>query len=447
MDLTAWQQAQSAVLGSLLIDPDHTAGLVFAQARAEHFSDVGMRHVFEAARDLWREKRPVDPVTVLASAGDAYAPLIEGCMRTTPTANNVEVYLDLISRSAKLSAIQTAALRISETEDLNSAAAAYEDLGRSLRDLDGFEDQSLADLIGRWCDRMQDRTPPDYLCFGIEQLDGYLNVSRGKFVILAADSSVGKTALALQFAYHMAESGKKVGFFSLETDADTLTDRLLAEVQTAAVDLPRAKRKQIRDEDWKRVTALAMREAAGRIRILNKFRTVDQIRGRTIMRGFDVVFVDYVQLLEAAGKERWDIVTNISIGLHRMAQELGVTVIGLSQITPASKDQKRAPSKDDLRESRQLKHDADVILIMSISTEGAGVFRELQVAKNKDGPLGRMLLDFDPEHMSFRYRPPREGSPVAGQLRAEGRKVKRRAAEGQVTFTELPEGEGGDLPF
>lgn len=447
MDLTAWQQAQSAVLGSLLIDPDRTAGLVFAQARAEHFSDAGMRHVFEAARELWREKRPVDPVTVLASAGDAYAPLIEGCMRTTPTANNVGIYLDLIRQSAKLSAIQTAALRISETEDLGAAAAAYEDLGRSLRDLDGFEDLSLADLIGRWCDRMQDKTPPDYLRFGIEQLDGYLNVSRGKFVILAADSSVGKTALALQFAYHMAEAGKKVGFFSLETDADTLTDRLLAEIQTAAVDLPRSKRKQVREEDWKRVTALAMREAAGRIRILNKFRTVDQIRGRTIMRGFDVVFVDYVQLLEAAGKERWDIVTNISIGLHRMAQELGVTVIGLSQITPASKDQKRAPSKDDLRESRQLKHDADVILIMSISTEGAGVFRELQVAKNKDGPLGRMLLDFDPEHMSFRYRPPMEGSPVAGQLRAEGRKVKRRAAEGQVTFTERPEGEGGDLPF
>ena len=69
------------------------------------------------------------------------------------------------------------------------------------------------------------------------------------------------------------------------------------------------------------------------------------------------------------------------------------------------------------------------------------------MAKNKDGPLGRMLLDFDPEHMSFRYRPPMEGSPVAGQLRAEGRKIKRRAAEGQVTFTELPEGEGGDLPF
>ena len=448
MDLNARRQAEAAVIGSLLIDPDKVAGLVFSRGRAEHFSDAALRHVFEASRGLWTERRPLDPVTILAAAGGEYEKLLAECMQTTPTAANVEIYLGLIRDAAKLSAIQTAALAITTSDDLAAAAAAYEELGTRLRDLDEFEDLSLEDLIGRYCDRMGDKTPPDYLHFGIPQLDELLNVSRGKFVILAADSSVGKTALALQFAYYLAETGKKVGFFSLETDADTLTDRLLAEVQTAGVNLPRSKHKALSDRDWKQVANTAMRAAARRIRVLNKFRTVEQIRGRTIMRGFDVVFVDYVQLLEAQGRERWDIVTNISIGLHRMAQELGVTVIGLSQITPASKGQKSAPSKDDLRESRQLKHDADVILIMSISPEGAGVFRELQVAKNKDGPLGRMLLDFDPEHMSFSYRPPLEaGSNVGKQLRAEGRKVKRRNIDGQETFTELPDDAGGDLPF
>lgn len=447
MDLTAWQHAQSAVLGSLLIDPEHVAGLVFSTARAEHFGDPAMRHVFEAARGLWQERQPVDPVTVLSAAGGAYRQLVEDCMRLTPTAANVESYLALIRDASKLHTIRSAAMAIAASDDLNAAAEAYEDLGSRLRDLDQFEDQSLEELIGRWCDRMQDGTEPDYLHFGIEQLDRLLNVGRGKFVILAADSSVGKTALALQFAYHMAEQGKKVGFFSLETDADTLTDRLLAEAQTAAVELPRSKRKQLRAEDYRRATGVAMRETAKRIRILNRFRSVEQIRGRTVMRGFDVVFVDYVQLLEAPGRERWDIVTNISIGLHRMAQELGVTVVGLSQITPASKDRKTAPSKDDLRESRQLKHDADVILIMSLSSEGAGTFRELQVAKNKDGPLGRMLLDFDPEHMSFAYRAPETASEVGRSLRAEGRKAKRRAVEGQESFAELPDGEGGELPF
>ena len=447
MDLKGWQQAQVAVLGSLLIDPEHTAGLVFSTARSEHFGDPALRHVFEAARGLWEDKKPVDAVTVLSSAGGAYAQIVEECMRVTPTAANVEIYLELIRDAAKLDAIHQAAREIGEAEELGAAATAYESLGGRLRDLDQYEDRSFAELIGRWADRMQDPTPPDYLRFGIEQLDGYLNVGRGKFVILAADSSVGKTALALQFAWHMAAQGKKVGFFSLETDADTLTDRLLAEAQTAAVALPRSKRKQLGERDWRAATAAADRPAAGRLRILNRFRSVEQIRRRTIMRGFDVVFIDYVQLLEAPGRERWDIVTNISIGLHRMAQELGVTVIGLSQITPAAKGAKSAPSKDDLRESRQLKHDADVILIMSLSSEGSGMFRELQVAKNKDGPLGRMLLDFDPEHMTFSYRAPETASETGKHLRADGRKIKRRAADGQQSFADLAEDEGGELPF
>ena len=448
MDLNAWRDAQGAVIGSLLIDPEHVAGLVFSQARAEHFGDAALRHVFEAARDLWQDRRPVDAVTVAAAAGADYRQLIMDSMISTPTAANVESYLALIRDAAKLSAIRTAAMAIATSDDLEQAAAAYEELGSRLRDMEGFEDLSLADLIGRYCQRMEDKTPPDWLRFGIEELDRLLNVGRGKFVILAADSSVGKTALALQFAYHLAETGKKVGFFSLETDADTLTDRLLAEVQTAAVALPRSKQKALSDQDWRSVTGVAMRKAAQRIRVLNRFRTVEQIRGRTIMRGFDVIFVDYVQLLEAEGRERWDIVTNISIGLHRLAQETGVTVVGLSQITPASKDRKTAPTKDDLRESRQLKHDADASLIMSISREGSGIFRELQVAKNKDGPCGRMLLDFDPEHMSFSYRAPAEsGSGVGAQLRAEGKKVRQRNVAGQTGFEDLPDDAGGELPF
>lgn len=449
MDLNAWKQAQGAVIGSLLIDPEHTSGLIFSQARPDFFADQSLRHVFTAAREIWAEGRPVDAVTVCAALGGGYDKLLAECMTATPTAANVESYLVICRDAAKLSAIQTAAMAITTSDSLSEAAEAYEQLGTRLRDLDEFEDVTLAELISRYCDRLSDTTPPDYLRFGIEQLDKLLNVSPGKFVILAADSSVGKTALALQFAYHIAETGKKVGFFSLETDADTLADRILAEKQTAAVNLPRTKAKALNDRDWKAVMALADRAAAKRLDVLNKFRTVEQIRGRTIMRGFDVIFIDYVQLLEAQGRERWDIVTNISIGLHRMAQELGVTVIGLSQITPPSKDQKKAPSKDDLRESRQLKHDADVILIMSMSPEGAGVFRELQIAKNKDGPLGRMLLDFDAEHMSFNYRPPAQKSPYAEVAKAARKAARetRSNIDGQAGFEDLDESTTGPLPF
>ena len=113
------------------------------------------------------------------------------------------------------------------------------------------------------------------------------------------------------------------------------------------------------------------------------------IRARTLMRKFDVIFIDYVQLIDAPGQERWDIVTGISMSLHRMAQQLGVTVVGLSQITPAQKGGKQAPTKDDLRESRQLKQDADFILLLYPDTdeEAPPNTRILEIAKNKDGRL------------------------------------------------------------
>ena len=146
------------------------------------------------------------------------------------------------------------------------------------------------------------------------------------------------------------------------------------------------------------------------------------------MRKFEVIFVDYVQLIDAPGQERWDIVTGISMSLHRMAQQLGVTVVGLSQITPAQKGGKQAPTKDDLRESRQLKQDADVIMILSPSTEEGDPpnTRILDVAKNKDGQCGSVKLRFEPQHMTFT-----ELITISG-MRAEGQAIKnQRISEGK----------------
>ena len=106
---------------------------------------------------------------------------------------------------------------------------------------------------------MSDSTPPNYLSWGMEKLDKVLAVSPGKFVILAADSSVGKTALALQFAYHIAASGKRVGFFSIETDKESITDRLMAERQLAGIPLPSTKAKNLTEDDLRRAGDAGMR--------------------------------------------------------------------------------------------------------------------------------------------------------------------------------------------
>lgn len=448
MDLRAWQEAQLSVIGSLLIDPKRCAGEIFQRAKSQHFSDPTALHIFESARRLWTDDKPLDPVTILNAAGGQYADYIKQAAVTTPTIANLSEYLDIIRNSARLNSLQTAAMQIINCNSEKDAAEIFEKMGQQLMNSEDIEDLSWNELVHDYLDRMAEQSAPDYLSWGIPELDKELKVSQGKFVILAADSSVGKTALALQFAYHIASTGKRVGFFSLETDAQSLTDRLMAEHQTAQVALPRTKAHALSEKDYSRVSEAGRISSGIPLRIIRKAETIEQIRARTIMRRFDVIFIDYVQLINGPGRERWDIVTNISIQLHRMAQQLGVTVIGLSQITPPSKDSKKAPSKDDLRESRQLKHDADVILIMSLSEEGSGTFRELNIAKNKDGGLGYMLLDFDAEHMSFSYRPPPKPNPYAEVQKAarKASKVKRGSIDGQAGFDEYS-GPGDDNPF
>lgn len=445
MDLTAWKRAQESVIGALLIDPDYSAGLIFQSAKASHFGETELRHVFEAARELWNENRQLDAVTILDRAGSEYEQLLRDCMINTPTARNLPAWLEICQDSARLTAMQAEALAIVNADRADDAAAAWERMGTMLQDADQGEDLSLGELIGDYCDRMQDKRPVRYLNWGIESLDRDLYVSGGQFGVIAADSSVGKTALALQFAYHMAADGHRVGFFSLETPKENLEDRLLAQYQVAGIPLPITKRKKLTDEDLRAAGEAGIRSDQIYLRILRNYETLERIRAKTIQRRFDVIFIDYVQLIDAPGRERWDIVTNISMGLHRMAQQLGITVIGLSQITPAVKGQK-APTKDDLRESRQLKQDADFILLLYPDTE-EGVpptARVLEIAKNKDGRCARLRMDFEPEHMTFKYH-----AKTMPELWSEGRAVKnlqkvKKPKAGE--FVELP-GRGDDLPF
>ena len=420
--VTTWQEAQRTVIGSLLLEPEARAGEIFTRTKAEHFGDPELRHVFEAALRLWSADRPIDPVTVMAEAGGDYRKTIAQSMEATPTAANVVEWIGIMKDCARLSAMQKAAFRIINTDDTRQAEAAYEEMGRLLEGTQDVEDFTVTELISQYLDRMQSEEKPDYLNWGIEALDQILAVSPGKFVILAADSSVGKTALALQFAYHFAAQGKRVGFFSIETDRDSLADRLMAEKQVAAIPLPSTKRKSLNDQDFQRAAQAGARSDGVPLRIHRRAETLEAIRARTVMRKHEVIFIDYVQLIDAPGQERWDIVTNISMGLHRMAQNLGVTIVGLSQVTPAQKGGKQAPTKDDLRESRQLKQDADVIMILSPSTddEDPADTRVLQVAKNKDGRCGKIKLRFEAEYMTFTQL------VTMGDLYSEGRTKKNR---------------------
>ena len=429
--LNAWEQAQYSVIGSLLRAPDEWAGEIFQSATPAMFGNKALRHVFEAAREIWSAGTPVDPVTLGAKAGKEYSQTIVDCVNLTPTAVNCGAYLKILQEQARLSAMQVEALSISTAETVEDATESYEKIGKLLAATEDIEDYSLTEMIGMYLDRMNDPTPPDYLHFGMDRLDSALAVTPGMFLIIGADSSTGKTALALQFAVHIAKAGKRVGFFSLETPQEPLQNRILSQHQLAGIPVPSSQQKKLTDEDYARAAQAGILSQDIPLRVIRKANTLEKIRARTLQRRFEVIFIDYVQLIDVQGKERFDVVTRISMGLHRMAQELGIVIVGLSQVTPPEKGKKVKITVDDLRESRQLKQDADIVLLMTKATgkDDPPEARILEVAKNKDGRRPKLRLNFDPTHMTFTPLITMDDIRSDGRLVRQQQEMHRKAQE------------------
>lgn len=456
-------EAEQAVVGAMLIDP-RCVPVVMQQLREPDFSVPELRSVFGAIRGLFLERAAIDAVIVLDRLGSqSYSPLLSDLMRMTPTAANVEEYTRIVHEGAQLRQIQDLAWQIAqEATTLETARAMLSGAVGLLADRQADRDRSYTELLHDALDRQNDKTPPDWLDWGFPGLREKLMTSPGKFVILGADSSVGKTALSLQFALAFARQGRRVGFYSYETSLADVADRMIA--NDADVSLGRVKGKKLGAAEVMRIMAAGERSEKLDLRILETARyTVDDIRARTVSRGFDVIFIDYLQLIPNRQRDRYQAVTEISMQLHALAQELHVTIVALSQVTVPElnkKGERRYLTKDDLRDSGQLKMDADAVMLLDLSDpKDMSSNRVLIVDKNKDGELAHLTLSFDPTRMRFAYVPPPVGTDQAKadarnatmDRNAAERKEKEAAKEkteidGQGSFVEL-EDDDGPLPF
>ena len=460
MDLIQSYDAQVAVLGSLLLEPEKLGGEIMHAVSPDDFGTPTLRNLFRAAREIYLEGSPLDPVTLVSRAGAAYDKTVRDILVATPTAANWEAYVGILKEGAKIDRLHKLAEELLETNTLEAGRKLLAQAEDILTERPGRRAANYTELVSAYCDRQNDSSPPDYLDWGIEQLNRHLSVSPGRFVILGADSSVGKTAFALQLAYNIACTGKRVGFFSYETSNEDAADRILA--NTADVNLPRTKKKCLTAADWERVASEGVRSGRIPLTVVETAGCgVDDLRTEILAGRYQVVFIDYIQLIPGRASDRWQVVTEVSMALHTMAQQLGVTIIALSQVTPPETDKngkRRALRKGDLRESRQLINDADVILMMDLTDPNdTASLRVLQVDKNKDGPVGRMYLSFDPEHMRFKPENPPPGESyrrVMGALaeqrreqQAQRRAEKQAAIDGQARLEELPDNVGGPLPF
>ena len=399
-----YEQGQRAVLGSLMLDAPHVAGLVMHRTQAEDYTGE-YRSIFQACRGLFQAGRPIDPVTVLGAAGREYYDLIQQLMVETPTAANVEAYITQTVEQAKLARLQGMSLALAGCRDLEEAQRLVAQAGRIIGGRPGVRvvtmEQGFQDFYAR------QNEPAKLISWGLDKVDDTLKAEwGGDFIVLGGYPSAGKTALSLQLAWNQARE-HRVGYFSLETKPEKLVDRAVAAV--CGVDFGRIKEHRLRPEDWSACEYRAQAFVGRNLEVIQAGGlSVVDIQALTLAGRYEIIYIDYLQLIDPEDRRRSDVeqVTQISKDLHIMAQTTGVTVCALSQLARPSNTgkQEKAPGLHSLRQSGQIEQDADGVLLLYKEEPNIPNSRRcLKIAKNKDGEAGGIAyLVLDGAHQRFR---------------------------------------------
>ena len=447
--MSDWQQdpqaqrlidAQAAVLGSMLIDSSCIAD-VLAKVNAQMFVSSTYRTIYGAIRDLFHAAKPVDLVTVGAQLRDVsgssdYDKVLVQLAEVTPTSANAMAYVDVLRRDSVVYRLREIGRALTETEDLDTCEDLVSKANAAMSAKSGVEIWGPREIWGSFVRRHSGEQPVEYIDWGFSFINELVFTGRGDYCVLGGYSSAGKTSLGLAMALRMAQK-YRVGFFSYETDKDKLSDRIMC--ARAMVDSDAIKKNALGEKEWQELAYAASKLAEGGIEIMQTsgFTPAD-IQSLAMSRHYDVVFIDYIQLVEPEGRRSWsrpEEVGAISRSLQRMAHEQGIMVVALSQLTPESGSKKNeAPTMYSLRESKQITQDADVIFLLYLEdSEDRNSRRVLKCDKNKDGRAGwYKKMVFRGNIQTF--------EPVAAPV-----STWKRPDPDQVSFKEIQD--DGTMPF
>lgn len=382
------------LLGAILIKPD-LAPYSLPDLEIEHFP-ADLQPVFAALSGLWNAKGQLDAVEACARYQEQKAAILE-CMQECEnecvrlTRDHVREWTQLVREQAALTKFQSLALQAgSALTTFADLPDLYSQMGEALTlDREEQDFKPLGELIDNYIRRLDEKAK--YIPTGIPVVDRYLNLSPGNLFIIGGRPSAGKTALSLQMACEQARRGFRVCYFSLETDPDTLTARIIA--NRLAVPLADVKAKTVPQSDLDDLAELQklplyIRSASG--------KGVGWVKAQAQRMKAQAIYIDYLQLLaDGKAKDRYQQITGISIALHELAQTTGILVVALAQLNRNAAHS--SPSTADLKESGQLEQDADAILLLSDDGEQY----QAVLAKNKEGRVGEIPLTFDKPRQRF----------------------------------------------
>ncbi|HUF21234.1 MAG TPA: replicative DNA helicase [Burkholderiales bacterium] len=429
-------EAEQSVLGGLLLDNSAWERIADLLGESD-FYRADHRVIYRHISKLVEASRPADVITVSESmestreletvGGLAY---LGALAQNTPSSANIRRYAEIVRERAIMRKLAETATEIADS--------AYNPMGREAPQLldeaesrifsiseegsrgrQGFLDMPplLTQVVER-IDLLYNRDNPSDVTgvpTGFTDLDRMTSgLQPGDLVIVAGRPSMGKTALALNIAEHVAlEAGLPVGVFSMEMSATQLVMRMLGAV--GKLDQHKVRTGRLADEDWRRLTDAVgkLNEAPIQIDETAALNALElRARARRLHRHFGklgLIVVDYLQLMSAAssGENRATEISEISRSLKALAKELNVPVMALSQLNRSLEQRpNKRPVMSDLRESGAIEQDADLILfiyrdeVYNPDTADKGR-AEVIIGKQRNGPIGTVMLTFQGEFTRF----------------------------------------------
>jgi replicative DNA helicase len=423
-------EAEQAVLGSLLLDPDAIIE-VNALLRPDDFSNDAHAVLYRIMVDLYEQRRVIDVITVLdevehrdllqRSGGRGY---VLALVDVVPTAVHVEHYSRIVERLAVLRRLIRAGSQIMgiaqrDGIDVEDALSRSEEALMAVtqrRSNSGFV--PVHDVLTSILERLdyvhEHRGAIVGTPTGFIDLDKILGgLQRSDLIILGARPAHGKTALALGMCHNAAVRFKqRVAVFSLEMSKEQLVQRLLC--MQGRLDSGRLRSGYIDEDEWGRVIEAAAVLSETKIFIDDSAGiTPAEMRNRArrlqAEQGLDLIVVDYLQLMSGrASENRVQEISGISRALKVLARELNVPVVALSQVSRGVDARtSHVPLLSDLRESGSIEQDADVVMFLcreemyDAETEKQHI-ADVYVAKHRNGPTGQLSLYFDKVQTRFR---------------------------------------------
>ena len=452
--------AERAVIGSLLIDAGIVRDVV-STVDINDFLNPANRLIYQTARALFRAGSPVDAVAIRDRIGPDYSKYMMDLMEITPTSANWREYAAMMHAQATLQRVRNLADKLATAVTLEDCRPLCADLGQLLSDGRKTDAWTMREMLDDFFAAQDPDTPaPEYVSFGLPDVDEGSFAELGDVVMLGGYPSDGKTALALMMAYHMAAK-YKVGFFSLETGKRKVRDRMVSHVaQISAKDI---KLRSLSEEDW---TALAAKSADMAKRDLTVLQasgmTATEIQATSQAYGFQVIFIDYVQLGTPESDRRanrQEQMAGISMALHTFAQSSGTLVVELAQLSRQDRSGGwREPDMHDLKDSGQFEQDADMIFLLFRPNPKDDELdqeknRILKIAKNKEYKRGLWPLYFDANRQTFYVMADEGGAKIirksdtTGNRKKTGKQTETPGQQRIGEIVELPPAEAKDLPF